>query len=174
MRRLSRFVAICLLVCVAGGLCVGYAEADRWTYPDTEEIALDPATYDGQQVLLFGEVQSVDPATLYGEVQSIDPAIHTVVITAGSDPELEFTVEAVPESSIISVREGAAIQVFGVLDGQSTTVVADEIVVDYRNGADFRYVYGSSLLGGLLAAGGFLWYWRVDPRKLEFVPRGDR
>lgn len=162
MRRLSRFVAICLLVCIAVGLCVGYAEADRWAYPDTEDIALDPATYDGQQVLLFGDVQSVDPAT------------HTVVITAGSDPELEFTVTAVPDSITDSIRAGVAIQVFGALDEQSTTVVADEIVVDYENGADFRYVYGTSLLGGLLAAGGFLWYWRVEPRKLVFVLRGDR
>jgi len=162
MKRGYRLAAICLLVCAAVGLCVLYAEADRWTYPDTEEIAIEPAAYDGQQVLLFGDVESVDRAS------------QRLVITAGTDPELEFTVESVPESVTDSVREGGSIQVFGVLAEQSTVIDATEIVVDYRDTTDFQYVYVASLLGGLLAAGIFLWHWQVDVRDLTFVPRGDR
>lgn len=162
MTRLYRLAAICLLLCAAVGLCVVYAEADRWTYPDTEEIELDPGAYDGEQVLLFGDVQSVDPAT------------QTAVITAGSDPELEFRVEALDESTVESIGEGSEIQVFGVLAEQSTVVVADEIVIDIGYPVDRLYVYAASLLGGLLAAGGFLWHWRIDLQRLRFVPRSDR
>jgi cytochrome c-type biogenesis protein CcmE len=162
MKRRYRFAAICLLVCAAVGLCVLSAEVDRWTYPDTEEIATDPGAYDGQQGLLFGDVKSVDRAS------------RTLVITAGTDPERTFTVESVPESVTDSVREGGSIQVFGVLAEQSTVIVATEIVVDYRDSTDFLYVYVASLLGGLLAAGVFLWHWRIDLRNLTFVPRGDR
>ena len=162
MNRSYRLAAVCLLLSAAVGLCVLYAEADRYASPNVEAIAAEPGAYDGQQVFLFGDVVSVDAES------------RTVEIVAGEDPERRFSVESVSESTIDSVEPGSAVQVDGVLAEGSTVVRADAVVVDYRNGADFRYVYGTSLLGGLLAAGGFLWYWRVDPRRLGFVPRGDR
>ena len=162
MNRIYRLGAVCLLLCAAVGLCVLYAEADRYASPDVEEIAADPGVYDGQEVLLFGDVVAVDAAS------------RTMVLVAGDDPELEFVIESVSASTIDAVEPGSGIQVSGVLTKESTVVVADGVVVDYRNRADRRYVYGSSLLSGLLAAGGFLWYWRIDPRRLGFVPRGDR
>jgi len=161
MNRIHRLAAVCLLLSAAVGLCVLYAEADRYASPNVEEITAEPGAYDGQQVFFFGRVVSVDAAS------------RTVVMVAGEDPEREFAVESVPGPTIDAVESGSAIQVDGVLAEGSTVVRADTVVVDYRNGADFRYVYGTSLLGGLLAAGGFLWYWRVDPRG-GFVPRGDR
>ena len=161
MNRIYRLAAVCLLLCAAVGLCVLYAEADRYASPGVEEIVADPAAYDGQEVFVFGDVVAVDAAS------------HPVTLVAGDDPEREFAVESVSGSTIDAVGPGSAIQVDGVLAEGSTVVRAETVVVDYRNGADFRYVYGSSLLGGLLAAGGFLWYWRIDPR-LGFVPRGDR
>jgi len=157
-----RLAAICLLLSAAVGLCVLYEGADRGTSPDIEEIAAEPGAYDGQQVLLFGDVVSVDAAS------------RSVVMVAGDDPERRFSVESVPESTIDSVEAGSSIQVSGVLAEGSTVLIADSVVVDYRNRADRLYVYVTSLVGGLLAAGGFLWYWRVDPRRLGFVPRGDR
>ena len=161
MNRIYRLGAVCLLLCAAVGLCVLYAEADRYASPGVEEIVADPAAYDGQEVFVFGDVVAVDAAG------------QSVTMVAGDDPEREFAVESVSGSTIDAVGPGSAIQVDGVLAEGSTVVRAETVVVDYRNGADFRYVYGSSLLGGLLAAGGFLWYWRIDPR-LGFVPRGDR
>jgi len=161
MNRSYRLAAVCLLLSAAVGLCVLYAEADRYASPDVEEITAEPGAYDGQQVFFFGRVVSVDAAS------------RTVVMVAGEDPEREFAVESVPGPTIDAVESGSAIQVDGVLAEGSTVVRADAVVVDYRNGADFRYVYGTSLLGGLLAAGGFLWYWRVDPRG-GFVSRGGR
>lgn len=162
MKRIYRFAAICLLLSAAVGLCVLYAEADRGAAPDVEAIATEPGAYDGQQVLLFGEVVSVDAAS------------RSAVMVAGDDPERGFSVESMSASTIDSIEAGSAIQVSGVLAEESTVLIADGVVVDYRNRADRLYVYGASLVGGLLAAGGFLWYWRVDPRKLGFVPRGDR
>lgn len=161
MNRTFRFAAICLLLSAAIGLCILYAGADRLASPDAEEIATDPGGYDGQQVFLFGRVVSVDAAS-----QSVE-------IVAGEDPERRFAVESVPESTIDTIEPGAAVQVDGVLAMESTVLRADTVVVDYRNGADFRYVYATSLFGGLLAAAGFLWHWRVDPRH-GFVSRGDR
>ena len=162
MNRVYRLGAVCLLLCAAVGLCMLYAEADRLASPDVEEIAADPGAYNGQEVFLFGDVIAVDAAS------------RTVTMVAGDDPELELTVGSVPASTIAAVEPGSAVQVSGVLAKGSTVVVANGVVVDYRNRADRLYVYGSSLLGGLLAAGGFLWYWRIDPRQLRFVPRGDR
>jgi hypothetical protein len=162
MKRSYRLAAVCLLLSAAVGLCVLYAEADRYASPNVEEISAAPGAYDGQQVFLFGVVETVDAAS------------RTLVFTAGADPDRRFSVESVPASTIDVVEPGSAIQVSGVLAEQSTVVVADGVVVDYRNRADRQYVYVTSLLGGLLAAGGFLWYWRVDPRRLGFLPRGDR
>lgn len=162
MKRIYRLGAVCLLLSAAVGLCVLYAEADRYASPSAEEITADPGAYDGQEVFLFGDVVAVDAAS------------RTMTVVAGDDPELAVAVESVSASTLDAVEPGSAIQVSGVLTEESTVIVADGVVVDYRNGADRRYVYGTSLLGGLLAAGGFLWYWQVDPRQLGFVPRGDR
>ena len=161
MTRRYRLVAVCLLLSAAVGLCVLYAAADRSAAPDSEAIAADPGAYDGQQVLVFGDVVGVDAAS-----QSVE-------IVAGTDPEREFTVESVPDRTIESIEPGGSIQVDGVLAKDSTAIVAAEVVVDYRHPGDFRYVYLTSIFGGLLAAGGFLWFWRIDPR-VGFVPRGDR
>ena len=162
MNRIYRLGAVCLLLSAAVGLCVLYAEADRYASPTVEDITTDPGTYDGQQVFFFGRAVAVDAAS------------QTMTMVAGDDPDREFAVESVSESTIAAIEPGSAIQVSGVLDDRSTVLHADDVVVDYRNGADFRYVYGASLLGGLLAAAGFLWFWQVEFRQLGFVPRGDR
>ena len=162
MNRIYRLTAVCLLLSAAVGLCVLYAEADRYASPSVEEITAEPGAFDGQQIFLFGDVVMVDAAS------------RTVVMVADEDVEREFAIESVPEPTVDAVEPGSAIQVDGVLAEGSTVVRADAVVVDYRNGADFRYVYGTSILGALLAAGGFLWYWRVDLRRLGFVSRGGR
>jgi len=162
MKLCYRLAAIGLLFSAAVGLCVLSAGADRLASPGVEEIATDPDAYDDQPVFLFGDVVSVDTVS------------RTMVVSAGDDPERRFTIESVSKPTIYAIEPGGAIQVSGVLAEESAVVVSDNVVVDYRNGADFRYVYGASVLGGLLAAAGFLWFWRVEFRQLGFVPRGDR
>ena len=160
MKSTRRVAVVGLLLIVGVGLCVAYAGADLWAYPSSNDVAADPGGHDGQQVLAFVEVQSVD-----GD---------RVVVVWGSDPELELTVEGVSGELWERLQLGAAIQVYGQLDDQSTVLVADEVVVDYHGTTDRLYTYGTSILGGLIAAGVFLWYWRINWRKLQFEPRGDR
>lgn len=161
METKHRGVVICILLVATAGLCVQYAGVDLWTYPSTAEIAAEPSASDGQRVLLFGTVESVDHAT--GEL----------LISAGTDSELEFTVENVPPSLIDAVDTDGSIQVYGTLSKASSVLVADKVVVDYRHTADQTYVHLTSVLGSLLAAGVFLWYWRPNLRRLQFELRGD-
>lgn len=155
-----RLALVGLLLVVGVGLCVAYAGADLWAYPTPDDVATDPAAADGQQVLVFGEVQSVD-----GE---------TVVVTWGSAPEVQLTIKGVPPDVSERLQPTAAIQVYGQLSDDSTVLVADEVVVDYYDMGDRIYTYGTSILGGLVAAGVFLWYWRPNWRNLQFEPRGGR
>ena len=162
MKIIYRLGVICLLLFATIGLCVGYAEADRWTYPGTDELASTPDSYEGHQTLVFGEVVAID---------HVDRELR---IVTGADPVIELTVENVPTAITDSVEPGAAIQVYGFLGEGSRILVADEIVVDYRDTTDSLYAYGTSILGWLLAVGSFLWYWRPDVRRVRFVPRGGR
>jgi len=163
METKHRIVVCCLLLVATAGLCVGYERANTSGYPTPEEITADPAAYDGQRVLLFGRVQSVDAARTEFR------------FTAGNDPTLDLTVQQVPPSVADTVGvDRSLVQVYGVLGAESTVLVADEIVVDHTDSGDALYVYLTSVLGGLFAAGLFLWHWRVDLRSLGFSPRGDR
>jgi hypothetical protein len=161
METIYRIAIVCLLLFATGGLCVQYERADLWTYPNTEEIAADPGAYDGQRVLLFGTIESVDHAT--GEL----------LISSGTDPEIQLTVHNAPPSLIDAVDTDGSIQIYGTLSKASSVVVADNVVVDYRHTADKTYVHLTSVLGSLLAAGVFLWYWRPNLRRLQFELRGD-
>jgi len=156
-----RVAAVCLLLFATVGVCVLYAEADQWTYPDAAGLASNPDHYDGHQTLLFGRVVSVDHAS----------ETHRLIVEA---QDVELTVENVPLSITETVEQGASIQIYGQFNAGSRVMVADEIVVDYTNTADRLYVYLSSLLGGLVAAGLFLWYWRPDVRRFRFVPRSEK
>jgi len=158
MNTTRRVAVVGFLVVVGVGLCVAYAGADLWAYPSSDDVATDPAGHDGQQLFAFVEVQSAD-----GE---------QVVVRWGSLQEL--TVEGVPSETSEQLQSGAQIQVYGHLRDDSTVLVADEVVVDIHGTADQRYVYGTSIFGGVIAAGVFLWYWQINWRKLQFEPRGGR
>jgi hypothetical protein len=161
MTKPYRGLAIVLLLLLVGGLCVQYAATDHWSYPSAEEIASDPQTHDSDTVFLFGEVESVD----------VDRG--TIILVTGDDPEVRFTVEDAPPSGTDGLEAGASIQVYGTLHDDANVIVAEEIVVDYRHARDRLYVYVTSILGGLLAAGYFLRHWRIDLRGLRFTPRGE-
>ena len=160
METRRRLVGVGCVLLVAVALCVAYAGADLWVSPTPDDIAADRGAYDGQQVLAFVEVQSVD-----GE---------RVGVTWGSAPSVELTVEGIPSDLSKRLQPGAEIQVYGTLVADSTALVADEVVVDLNGTADRLYTYGTSILGGLIAAGLFLRYWHINWRKLQFEPRGGR
>jgi len=160
MNTTRRLAVVCLLLVVGVGLCVAYAGADLWAYPTPDDVETDPGAHDGQQVLAFVDVQSLDGDSM--------------AVTWGSAPSVELTVKGVSDDHRDRLKPGAAIQVYGHLEADSTVLRADEVVVDFHDTTDRLYAYGTSILGGLIAAGVFLRYWRINWRKLQFEPRGDR
>lgn len=163
MRPKYRIGLIGLLLLATGGLCVQYASADLYAYPSTDAIDSNPDADAGTQVFLFGEVRNINGDDL------------AVVGTLDGSPEREFTVTNVDSSVRDQIRiEGNAIQVYGTLSPESSTIAADRIVVDFRNTADRIYVYGTSLIGALLAITLFFGQWRITIRPFGFEPRRDR
>jgi hypothetical protein len=156
-----RVLGVGVLLLLLTGVCVQYAAADHWSYPSTDEIASEPEANDGERVLLFGVVRAVDETS------------NEMVILAGTDPELELTVVDIPGTVTGTIEVDGSVQVYGTLREGSSVVVADGIVIDLRHTIDRLYAYGTSILGGILAALYFLRYWRVDLRTLRFRPRGD-
>lgn len=155
MKPRYRALCIAILLVVTAGLCVQYAVADLWDYPGSSDVVERPDAHEGESVFLFATVQEID-----GERVTVEWDDHDIDI-ASVEPETRAGLEP-----------GASIQVDGTVTGPST-VEPDEIVIDYRDVRDLAYVLGTSLLGGLLAAGYFLRHWRLDWRRLRFQPRGE-
>lgn len=147
-----RIVAIVLLLVAAFGLCVWYAEADLWDVPHPE----DPGFQDDERTMLFLDVHSIDPddGSLIGEHNG-----HTI------------EVRNVDQSVLETIGPESSIQVDGTIADDSSAIVADRIVVDIHDSTDWLYVIGSSIVGLLLALGGFFRHWRIHFRRLQFEPR---
>ncbi|TYT60707.1 hypothetical protein FYC77_17510 [Natrialba swarupiae] len=158
MEPRHRILGIVVLLVVTGGFCVQFAATDVWT-PSQSDLAADPVAHDGDQVLVFGTVQSVEPDR------------DAVVV---SDGTLEARVTDVDPKTVSGLEAGGEIQVAGTFHAEPSTIAADEVVVDIEGESDRRYVYGTSILGGLLAVVAFLRTWRIDVRGFRFVPRGER
>jgi threonine synthase len=119
-------------------------------------LANDPDGWDGQHVLLFGEV---DRQTADGFIMTVEDDSGTVIRRVhvnGVDAD---------------VASGSVVQVYGQLSDGGTVQTADSVVVVTAGSGDHRYKLLTSLLGGLLAAGWFLRQWRIDLRALRFVSR---
>ncbi|MXR50409.1 DNA-binding protein [Halovenus sp. WSH3] len=158
MDRSRRIVLLGVLLALTLGLCVHFgATYDRnWPHPTGEQLAEDPAGWDGERVLLFGEVQE---RTADGLVMTVEDDSETVVRTVtvrGAD---------------VSVQVGGVVQVYGRLSERGTVQRADSIVVVNESPSDGQYKLLTSLLGGMLAAGLFLRHWRIDPREFAFRAR---
>lgn len=154
--RVGLIVVLSLLLL---GLAIHYGATypDRYPHPTDEQLAEDPSGWNGELVMLSGEVTAVDPS---GE--RIDVAIEyrneivTVVTAEGVDADVEA---------------GGVVQIYGELDEGATMMEVEEIVVVNRGPEDNLYKLVLSVLGVGLAAAAFLWYWRIDWRRLQFNPR---
>lgn len=155
MRQGVRLVVIVILVAATVGLVIhhGAAYEDGWPYPTGEQLAEDIGTHDGEQVLVFGTVETIEDGAFVIEVED--------------DPRHLVTVEADPPD----VDVGGVVQVYGTVEDGHSTMSADEIVVVNDRPRDQWYKLILSVGGVVLAAGMFLWYWSVDWRSLHFVPR---
>lgn len=152
----TRVGVLAVLVVLGIGLCVGYATADHWDQPFQSEIA------DGH------EAHGDEPFLLFGEVDSVDADAGTVTLHLS---DLEITATGFDPAVIERLEPGAEIQVAGTVTDDGATVVAEETVVDVAGTGDRRYLYTTSVFGGILAAGVFLRHWRIDVRRLRFVAR---
>ena len=85
-------------------------------------------------------------------------------------PPLVVDTSGIGTDAVGQVDPGDVVQVFGVVTGDAR-IEATRLVVHERGNQ--RRMYVISAIGGLLAAGTFLRRWRVDWRRLAFVPRTD-
>ncbi|ELZ01823.1 OB-fold tRNA/helicase-type nucleic acid binding protein [Natrialba asiatica DSM 12278] len=149
-----------LLLTTLAGLCVHYGATydERWPHPTGDQLQDDPSQFTGQQVLLFGEVQTVRDDTI---------VIH--VHDDADDVAAELEVTNVDKS----VEPGGMVQVYGVVNPDWTMTAEKTVVVNRSDGAS-TYKYVVSLAGVLLAIGYFCKHWQILPQKLGFEPRTDR
>ena len=159
MDRRVRLVGIALCLLLAAGLCVGYGASyeDGWPYPTGDELAESPADWDGERVLLFGEVRERTP----------DGLVMTVENDAG-----EVVQEVTVRGTAVAVDPGGVVQVYGELSERGTVQTATSVVVVNESPGDSLYKLATSGLGGLVAALLFLRYWRIDPWRGRFERRG--
>jgi hypothetical protein len=111
MRRACRLGAVAIVVVFTLGLCVHYGVTydENWPHPTGEQLAEDPGEWDGEQVLLFGTVETI------GE----DQFTMTVETDAG---EVARIVEV--HGAAVDAEVGGVVQVYGTL---SDTVVRDSL-----------------------------------------------
>lgn len=176
MERRYQLLVVVVLCLVGVGANVQYASTDFRPYPEYDDIISDPAGADGKQAFLFVEVESVNEqagemSVRLEEQEVVDFGLAgpTKVTTARH----ELTVRPADPSVLDTVKPGSSIQVYGTLQDGSTVLVAESSVVDYRGWEDWRYVFGTSLLGALVAGAYFFRHWRIDWRELCFQRRGD-
>ncbi|SFS73454.1 hypothetical protein [Halostagnicola kamekurae] len=162
-RRLALGIVLSLALL---GLCVhhGAAYDDAWPHPTGDQLAADGSEYDGEGVLLFGDVRAVE-----------EDGISIHVTDDSGDVAADLEVRGVDTTGI---EPGGVVQVYGTLefdgaDARDGTVMAEKVVVVNASPRASVYKYAASALGGLFAAGFFLRHWRIDSRNLRFVPRGD-
>jgi hypothetical protein len=153
-----RLLAIGLVLLVTAGFGVHYGAAyeDNWPHPTADELAEDRGAYDGEQVLLIGEVTEIGG----------DDGL-TMMLETSAGEEIEIEVRGVKAA----VEPGGVVQVYGTLAEGGTIQQADRTVVVNEDSADGRYKLGVSGIAGLLTAGLFLYYWRIDIREPAFEVR---
>lgn len=161
MQSRQRLLALAVLIVTAGALCVHYGGAydENWPHPSGDQLAAEPAGWDGERVLLFGTVtdRTANGFTIEVETDSGEVARVVDVRDAGATADV-----------------GGSVQVYGELSDRGTVQQAESVVVVNESPSDHLYKLGTSGVGLLLAAASFLWYWRIDWRRLRFVrPGGD-
>lgn len=148
-----RVVVIVILLILTAGLGVhhGATASDEPPRPGGEAVAERPGDFDGETILVFGTVEALTDDAFVIDVHKG----HLV------------TVESPPPA----VAVGGVVQVYGEIGNGHTTIDATNMVVVNRSPADQLYKLILSVLGVLVAAGVFLWYWSIDWSNLQFTTK---
>lgn len=157
MQRQYRLLAIGLVVVATAGLCAHYGAVygTNWPHPTADELAEDPGAYDGEAVLLIGEV-----------VEHTDDRLRVELETSAGE-----TVGVTVRDAEAIVESGGTVQVYGMLSDGGTVQHADRVVVVNEDAGDQIYKLGVSAFAGFVTAGLFLYHWRIDLRNLRFEVR---
>lgn len=164
-----------VLMAVLFALGSTYATAEFRSYPDESAIVDNPDAYDGKQVFLFKDIQSIadDQETMIVSVRDgrvVDVGVNETNNT--TEFQQNVTVQLHNASVSGTLDTGAAVQVYGDFRAQSTVINATTVVVDYQNASDYLYMYGISVLGGLAGVVYFLKQWRINLTAACFEARG--
>lgn len=160
MRTRYRLAVIVIAGLLTFGLGVHHGATfdTNWPHPTGDQLAEDIDGWDGEDVLLIGEVTTVLPE-------------EEAVVIEIDDSHDEVVTEVEVDGVTAEVEEGGVIQVYGELDEAAYELSADAVVVVNREPSDERYKLGMSVLGVLVAIGFFLRHWRIEWRSLSFVDR---
>lgn len=158
MDRRHRLALVGIFAVLALGLCIHFGATydQNWPHPTGDQLGENPDGWDGERVLLFGEVQEQAASGFVMTVEDDSGTVVRTVTVQGTDATVEV---------------GGVVQVYGRLSERGTVQQAESVVVVNETPADSQYKLLTSLLGGLLAAGLFLRYWDIDWRALRFLAR---
>lgn len=149
-------VALALLgVAVASGVHYDAVYDHKWPYPTDEELHADYEQYVGEQVLLFGDIVSID--------QTAHQA--TIEVDADGGP---FTLTVVGIDA--DVEPGGVVQVYGTVQ-PGHKIAGSNIVVVEASSKNRLYKFAVSGFGAVLVLVVFFRYWRIDWSSLTFEPR---
>lgn len=149
-------VALALLsVAVASGVHYDALYDEKWPYPTDEALSTDYEEYVGEQVLLFGDVESIDPTA--------DRA--TIEVDSDNGP-FAVTVEGIDAD----VEPGGVVQVYGTVR-PGHTIAASNVVVVEASSENRLYKFAASGVGAVLVLVAFFRYWRIDWAARTFEPR---
>ncbi len=156
--RRERITLLVLLLVVLSALLV-VDGVDRppapelGVYPEADDIAQQPDTYQDQQVSFTGQVVSTDPLVIRTEYET-DARIKSMQVTLS---DVEATVE-----------RGDRLQAFGVLIAPQT-VRATNVVVVPQTGRWYAWI--TSFVAGLWVLARLLRHWTLDAETGAFLPR---
>lgn len=177
MEVTHRLLGIAVLIVLLVGLNFAVAAVDYRPYPNQDAIISEPAAHDDEQVFIFNEVETVSEA----DSQAVVLRKNNPVVDIGLDGvtrEVTYHKEVNVDLSGATVSgeivPSAYIQVYGQLRDESSVIDADRVVVDYQDSADYTYMYGTSILGLLVAVAYFFKHWRIDFQAGRFEPRGEQ
>lgn len=157
MRRHTRLVLVVVLIAGVFAMGVHYEATydSKWPYPDTDALAVEYEEYVGEQVFLFGTVETVAETEHTAQIR--------VEYSTG-----EFTMTV--HDFDADVEPGGVVQVLGDLDTQQTMTASNVRVVNPA-GSSTLYKYAVSLVGALLVVITFFRYWHIDWTTLSFEVR---
>lgn len=161
--RWTRAIAVLALSGTLFIACVGFgtlqpAPADG-RYPHTGDIVQHPDRYDGESVVVNGEVVTTQPLG----VEASYSIVRDGQLERGTVP---FTITNTQASASV----GDTVQVYGVFH-QVHSIHVNQIVVTPSR--DIGYMYVISALAGVCVLGRLLRQWRFDPEHFAVAPRND-